>query len=584
MGIDKNKNSGKHSKGNSSISKSRSNDRNSSISKNKNHKVDIDKEIEYMDKYLQKSHNTDAEKKLSNKKFNFEDNDNEIPIIEDQEVMVNIGNAGYDDENVGNKEAGPKKKKMSRPLKIFLIILTAIIVTVAAIFGRYLFKSGGSVSEAFKSIVKDVVGDQDPIFVLVLGVSEDISVELTDTIMLIGYNPDNNQAFVLSIPRDTFIGDNEAKAGGFDKINALYQKDPQRTVAAVEKLTGIKIDHYVTVKTSVLVKIVDAIGGVDFDVPIDMDYDDDSQDLHIHLKAGQQKIDGEKAEQLVRFRHNNNGTTYSPQYGDNDEGRMRTQREFLKVVANKVVQTRNVDQIKQITSALFESLVTDITIDKMIGYIPYAIDINPDEIQMAQLPGGFAKFSGLWFYKADSAKTEELVKEYIDKLELSETEKSKYVIGKPKKSTTETKKENTTNTSKSDTSKAQETNQKTEKSSTNTSSTTSKNSSTTNSTKSASSTDSTSKTKNTEKTTSSEDSTSNKTDNQKSTNTTDTSAGNNSNSESQTNKNNDSNSSSSSSANNSQSSSSENTSVSSGGDSGSSSSSSTGGETPSGDE
>ena len=111
-------------------------------------------------------------------------------------------------------------------------------------------------------------------------------------------------------------------AGGFDKINALYQKSPQKTVEAVENLTGINIDYYITVKTSALIEIVDAIGGVDFDVPINMDYDDDTQDLHIHLKAGQQKINGEKAEQLVRFRHNNNGTTYSAEYGDNDEGRM----------------------------------------------------------------------------------------------------------------------------------------------------------------------------------------------------------------------------------------------------------------------
>ena len=74
---------------------------------------------------------------------------------------------------------------------------------------------------------------------------------------------------------------------------------------------------------------INEIGGVEFDVPIDMEYDDVTQDLYIHLDKGYQKLDGEQAEQLVRFRKNNNGTSYPYEYGDNDIGRMRTQREFL---------------------------------------------------------------------------------------------------------------------------------------------------------------------------------------------------------------------------------------------------------------
>lgn len=348
-----------------------------------------------------------------------------------------------------------KNKKGNRVIRIILIVLVLALITCCTIFGTYVYRAGGSFSEAFKSLVKDVVGDQDPIFVLVLGVSEDISAELTDTIMLVGYNPDNNQAFVLSIPRDTFIGQSEAKAGGFDKINALYQKSPQKTIEAVENLTGVKIDHYVTVKTSVLVQIVDSLGGVNFDVPINMDYDDSTQDLHIHLKAGYQKLNGDQAEQLVRFRHNNNGTTYSASYGDNDEGRMRTQREFLKVVAQQVTQTKNVDQIKQIINAVFENLETNITIGKALGYAPYAIDLNVNDLQMEQLPGTPEKMNNLWFYKADKEKTGELINSYIEMLGLSDQEKTLYLKQPEKKQTTtnnktteKNKNTNTTNTTK----------------------------------------------------------------------------------------------------------------------------------------
>ena len=73
-----------------------------------------------------------------------------------------------------------------------------------------------------------------------------------------------------------------------------------------------------------------------------MDYDDKYQDLHIHLTAGEQKLDGNKAEQLVRFRHNTDGTTYPVEYGDNDIGRMRTQREFIMQVMKQTLKPGNI--------------------------------------------------------------------------------------------------------------------------------------------------------------------------------------------------------------------------------------------------
>ncbi len=373
-----------------------------------------------------------------------------------------------------NKRKGAgtkKKKKMNKVLKIILITLITMLITFTSIFGVYLFRNGGNVSAAIKNIFKDVVGDQDPIFVLIMGVSEDISAELTDTIMLVGYNPDTNKAFVLSIPRDTFIGNNEARAGGYDKINALYQKSPNKTVEAVEKLTGIDINYYVTVKTSVLIDIVDTLGGIEFDVPINMDYDDPSQNLHIHLKAGKQHIDGNKAEQLVRFRHNNNGSTYSASYGDNDEGRTRTQREFVKVVMEKVISTRDIDKIKNITQDVFDNLETDITLNKVFGYIPYAMDFNTNNLQMEQLPGSSELINSLWFFKADTKKTKELINSYIENLGLTQEEKRIYLKEQSINKTNTTNNNKTTSSGKKSTKKSNTSNGK--------SKTTTKNSTTT---------------------------------------------------------------------------------------------------------
>src|SRR5699024_11040122 len=146
-----------------------------------------------------------------------------------------------------------------------------------------------------------------------LGISTDqTGVDLTDTIIVASYNPNTQKATLLSIPRDTYTGKNPSKATPSDKINELYSytKGPEATLKLINEITGLNINHYAVIKTEALIKLVDAIGGVDFNVPIDMDYDDETQELHIHLKAGQQHLNSDQAEQLVRFRHNNDLTSY----------------------------------------------------------------------------------------------------------------------------------------------------------------------------------------------------------------------------------------------------------------------------------
>ena len=364
-----------------------------------------------------------------------------------EEIVIEINNknlhkterkkARIGNNNRKKNEKKKEKKKLSKKQKLLIVgIIIAVIITfIGIVFGVYIYKANGNITEAVLNVATDVLGDKDPIFVLVLGISEDISPKLTDTIILAGYNPDTQKAFMLSIPRDTFIGKNEETAGGFDKINALYQKDVQKTIDAVEKLTGVNINHYVVVKNTALPAIVNAIGEVEFDVPIDMNYDDPTQDLHIHLEKGLQKIDGDKAEQLLRFRHNNNGTSYPPSYGDNDYGRMRTQREFIKAVATQLISWQSVSNLKQIASAVFDNLETDMNLTQMIGYIPYALKFDTSSIRMEQLPGASQMLNKLSFYKASSTQTRKLMDELILSLEMSEAENKKYYTKPINKST-----------------------------------------------------------------------------------------------------------------------------------------------------
>jgi len=249
------------------------------------------------------------------------------------------------------------------------------------------------------------------------GISEDLDTILTDTIILCGYNPREQTSFMLSIPRDTFIGKDKNNGRATDKINSLYTISPEKAMDKVSEITGIPVKYYAVINTDSLVNVVDIIGGVEFDVPIDMKYDDPTQNLHIDLEAGMQKIDGKKAEQLLRFRHNNNGSSYSWEYGDNDYGRMRTQREFIKELAKQTIRFKNIPKIKILTNEVFNNLETNLTFDQVVAYVPYAINIDTEKIDGQQLPGVSEKCNEVWFFIHNKKETEELVKAMIEQME-----------------------------------------------------------------------------------------------------------------------------------------------------------------------
>lgn len=311
------------------------------------------------------------------------------------------------------------KRRLKKRYK-FLIALIALLLILILIFAKYMVKSGGSVKDAVLNIATDIVGEQDPIFVLILGVSEDIRTPLTDTIILCGYNPKTQKAYMLSIPRDTYVGKNPASANGFDKINAKFQTSAERTVETVELITGVKIDYYAIVRNLKIEDIFECIGSVDFDVPINMDYDDPTQDLHIHLKKGYQTLQPNQIEQLLRFRHNNNGTSYPSSYGDNDYGRMKTQRAFIKAVIDQKISLQNVGKVKDIVAYAYTNIQTNMSGTKVLDYVPYGLQFSTSNLRSEQLPGQSAMINQLWFYQHSKSKTKKLVDELMIYLELDE--------------------------------------------------------------------------------------------------------------------------------------------------------------------
>lgn len=312
------------------------------------------------------------------------------------------------------KEKNTKKKKKSKHiiLKIFLIILILIIASIGYLAYKTK-KNGGGMTGLLTTVMgqEDVpIEEVDPINILVLGTSQNMS----DTIMVCSYNPKTQEASMLSIPRDTYTGKNKNNAQAYEKINSRYIAQGVDGVKKyLKQILGIDLNYYVSIDTEALIKLVDEIGGVYFDVPIDMDYDDETQDLAIHLKAGYQLIDGPKAEQLLRFRHNNDGTSYPIEYGDNDYGRTRTQRNFITETIKQSLKASNIFKLGKILDIANKYVDTNIDINLAKKYIPHIINFNTENIKSGLLPGKSELCNGVWIFLPDKKETNAIVEDYF---------------------------------------------------------------------------------------------------------------------------------------------------------------------------
>ena len=366
------------------------------------------------------------------------------------------------------KEKMNKKKHpvLRGILKFFLIVVLLIILFIGGFIGYSTYKNGWGLKGVIKTAVGSTVKTPEELGefrTLILGVSEDISTPLTDTIMVASYNPATQKATLLSIPRDTFVGTSKLRANSYDKINAIYQKDgAEGTLKKVNALTGLNLKYYVVISNNALVELVDEIGGVEFNVPIEMHYTSKRQGLYINLKKGKQKLNGEQAEGLVRFRKSNSNTTYPAEYGNDDFGRMRTQRDFIKAVAKQTLKLENAAKVRELIDIVKRNVKTNIKDWNQIKeYIPYAVEFDTDNIQSENIPGDSARIpagTGLWFFLADETKTEELVEKLFKNErtdDSKESEESNTTTNSTSKSSS-----TTTNTTSSSSTTSKETNNK----------------------------------------------------------------------------------------------------------------------------
>ncbi len=238
---------------------------------------------------------------------------------------------------------------------------------------------------------------------LILGVNED----MTDTMLVCSFNIETKELDMISIPRDTYYHRKGHNGAAEKKINSVYRSEGiDRTIDVVQAVLGgkIPIHHYAVVDYKGVEKMVDVLGGVKVDVPVNMRYDDPSDipPLKIRISKGEQLLDGKEAIHFLRYRKSNDGTGYP----DGDLGRIKTQQEFMKAFAKKSIGTK----LPSVVKTGISYVDTDVKLAQALSYATKLAGIDTDNIETNTIPGEPQYIKGASYYIYDEEKTKELVK------------------------------------------------------------------------------------------------------------------------------------------------------------------------------
>lgn len=268
-------------------------------------------------------------------------------------------------------------------------------------------------SEGIGTLIESKYKEQGVKNIVLLGM--DASHLRADSIMVVSLNNITGETTVVSIPRDTqVIWDSDQKAllssqgvnpPEHTKISQMFvygKKEDIRKLLLkeIEELLTIKVDHYVLIDFKAAEDFIDALGGIEVEVPQDMYYEDKSQDLRIDLKEGYQLLTGEKTLQLMRYR----------MYPEGDLQRIKLGQEVIKAILEKMLDPSHLTQLSHRAESLLQTVVTDITIDQLGSCLDVLKKIDSNQIHSFILPGQGEYRDGTSFFVVDEEGREALIK------------------------------------------------------------------------------------------------------------------------------------------------------------------------------
>lgn len=310
----------------------------------------------------------------------------------------------------GQNEAGPmaeepeeeseKPKKKGHGFRNFVIVL--LVLALAALAVAVFVLPDQPVAESGLGSRRDGVST-----ILLAGTDQDGL--RTDTLMLLTVDRSAGSLSLVSIPRDTLVN------GGYTvpKINTVYAANNggaegiEMLMTRVAECIGFRPDGYMLIRLEAFVELVDQLGGVRFNVPVDMYYNDPSQDLYIDLAAGVQTLNGEQAMGVVRFRSG---------YADADLGRIAVQRDLLAALVNQMISPEGIAKSPQLLGALLEHTDSDLTVANYLWLAEAALVCDLHQVQTATLPG-YTRDLGGSYYVLDPELVAQTVNTYCNPYE-----------------------------------------------------------------------------------------------------------------------------------------------------------------------
>ncbi|MED1412270.1 MULTISPECIES: LCP family protein [Bacillus] len=375
-----------------------------------------------------------------------------------------------------NTRSNPNKSKKKTKIIISVILLFLIVG------GSYTWFLVNKASSAVRNAAHDLArGDKSDlrdkavkpitnnVSVLIMGVDEsDVRGKeyggaiRTDALLLATFNKDSKTVKLLSIPRDTYTyipvekkKDKITHAHAFGSTKNGKDGGPQASIDAVENLMNVPVDYFVKFNFKSFIKIVDDLGGIEVDVPVEFTEQDSNDNAEaIHLKKGVQKLNGEEALALARTRHI-----------DSDAMRGQRQQLVIEAILKKLTSVGSVTKVGNIIDDINGQFVTNLTFDDMLSFYKYGSDSTIEKLQIqgedcymakgddtcSQSPGG----GRTYYYNPDKKELANLTNELRSHLGLpaytkSDSDSKKTNSEKTKESTSDSKKTNSERTKETD--------------------------------------------------------------------------------------------------------------------------------------
>lgn len=291
-----------------------------------------------------------------------------------------------------------------RFIKGFFIFMTCALLLMVTLGGLAFYvltetadkpQTNGKKTAAVQAEAEAVPALSGPLNILLMGI-DDGDPEIpkgprrSDAMLVASIHPEQKSIQLLSIPRDTRVP--ISGRSGYDKIaHAFFYGGAPLSVRTVEEALHIPIDYYMVIDWQAFIKVVDILGGVDLYVEQDMNYEDPYENLAIHLRKGQQHLDGEKAGQYVRFRHDELG----------DIGRVQRQQEFLQVLGKQLLQPATLFKIPALVTTVSRYVQTDMSTYTLLKLANALKEIRPSSIYSSTLPGDFATLDEISYWVPD---------------------------------------------------------------------------------------------------------------------------------------------------------------------------------------